>query len=97
MKFITESWKKFLIEEDVKCIENPNCNCIDSSYYSKWGISIADVQNFLYKNGYKDYLSDTFKAGHADNQCGAETKSAISAFEKTKKLKKCDACVGPET
>ena len=97
MKFITESWKRFLNEEEVKCVENPNCNCIDSSYHSNWGLSIADVQNFLYKNGYKNYLTKTFKTGYADNQCGQETKGAISAFQKTKKLKKCDACVGPET
>jgi len=98
MKFNIKKWKNFIQEsQGSDCSINTNCNCIDNSYHAKFGVGTKDVQLFLYKNGYKDLLTKTFNPLKPDGYCGPETKNAIMAFQRDKNLKKCDACVGPET
>lgn len=94
------TWKKFLTEGPTippGCKINTNCKCIDRTFLSDSQVTLAEVQTWLYENGFSSYLKITFKKGSADGKCGDETRSALMAFQRLKKLKKCDACVGPET
>lgn len=100
MNLIVENWKNFLTEAPTippGCKVNINCKCIDRTFLSDSQVTLAEVQTWLYKNGFSKYLKITFKTGSADGKCGDETRSALMAFQKQKQLKKCDACVGPET
>jgi murein DD-endopeptidase MepM/ murein hydrolase activator NlpD len=99
MKSYYKNWKNFLLEAiGDNCKINTNCACIDSKYKREQGLTVKDVQEFLWKNGYQEYLKKvTYASGEADGKCGEETRNAIMAFQTAKKLKKCDACVGPET
>lgn len=99
MKSYYKNWKNFLLETiGDNCKINTNCVCIDSKYKREQGLTVKDVQEFLWKNGYQEYLKKvTYASGEADGKCGEETRNAIMAFQTAKNLKKCDACVGPET
>jgi len=99
MNEIIKKWKSFL-KEDTQgdCVQNTNCNCVDSAYAIKTGLRVSDVQNFLSKNGFEEILAKvTMASDTADGYCGPETRSAITAFQRARKLERCDGCVGEET